>query len=100
MDDQDKKELLSVSLSGLNIKPTPKHPKYIECVKAIDEIAIDFGLKFKLPSDLVDFCMYTFPQLKNEDVLISFVIWIVWGFALDDHLEHHPQGLLDKCILR
>lgn len=92
MDDQVKKELLSVSLDGLNIKPTPKNPKSMQCIKAINEMLLNFDNSLRIPYDLVDFCLYTFPQIENEDVFLACVIWVIWAFVLDDHLTHNPQG--------
>lgn len=44
IDEQVKKELLDMNLSGLRSKTISKHPKSNECVKATNEILMDVGL--------------------------------------------------------
>lgn len=88
MGDKLRKELLDVDLSGINIKIQAKHPKAVELIKKISEMLSNIGIPFKF-SDITDAFLYTFSKLTNENVCIAFLVFYLWAFLIDDHLERN-----------
>ena len=90
MDEQDKKALLAVHLKNLNIDSAPKHPHELQSLRTTNELLKELNLE--VATDLANFNFYTFPYLKNDQVVVTFLIFNFWAFILDDYLEHHPKG--------